>query len=119
MILEGTLLPIDWTAADAPYHPVRHKRHGMNSRSSPFRSDTCSGPRPALPGSAHDLTAARHHGVIDALTETGLKCWADNAYQGAGGPVRVPFRVRPLKRPSTLRLTLRMSPRVMRRSNRG
>jgi len=53
---------------------------------------------PALPGSTHDLTAARHHGIIDALTETGLKCWADKAYQCAGGPVRVPFRGRRLKR---------------------
>jgi hypothetical protein len=53
---------------------------------------------PALPGSTHDLTAARHHGIIDALTEAGLKCWADKAYQGAGGPVRVPFRGRRLKR---------------------
>lgn len=34
---------------------------------------------PALPGSAHDLTAARHHGIIDPLAEAGcLKCWADS-----------------------------------------
>jgi hypothetical protein len=52
---------------------------------------------PALPGSTHDLTAARQHGIIEALTEAGLRCWADKAYQGAGGPVRVPFRGRRLK----------------------
>ncbi|MER5688349.1 transposase family protein [Streptomyces sp. NPDC002205] len=49
-------------------------------------------------GSTHDLTAARQHGIIEALTESGLKRWADKAYQGAGGPVRVPFRGRRLKR---------------------
>lgn len=38
----------------------------------------------ALPGSTHDLTAARVHGLIDALAEAGLECWADKAYQGAG-----------------------------------
>ncbi|GHG41149.1 hypothetical protein Shyd_79750 [Streptomyces hydrogenans] len=53
---------------------------------------------PALPGSTHDLTAARHHGIIEVLTEAGLRCWADKAYQGAGNPVRVPFRGRRLKR---------------------
>lgn len=53
---------------------------------------------PALPGSAHDLTAARTHGIIDELAAAGLKCWADKAYQGAGLPVRVPFRGRRLTR---------------------
>lgn len=50
------------------------------------------------PGSTHDLTAARHHGIVDALTAGRLKCWAAKAYQGAGRPVRVPFRSRRLKR---------------------
>ncbi|MFE3654164.1 transposase family protein, partial [Streptomyces sp. NPDC059152] len=48
--------------------------------------------------STHDLTAARRHGITEALADAGLKCWADKAYQGAGGPVRVPFRSRHLKR---------------------
>lgn len=62
-------------------------------------SDGCCGPRPALPGSAHDLTAARTHGIVDALPDAGLKCWADKAYQGAGRPpIRVPFRGCRLKR---------------------
>ncbi|AHH98965.1 hypothetical protein KALB_5603 [Kutzneria albida DSM 43870] len=29
---------------------------------------------PALPGSAHDLTAARTHGIIDALTTADIPC---------------------------------------------
>ncbi len=33
---------------------------------------------PALPGSTHDLTAARTHGIVNALTDAGLKCWADS-----------------------------------------
>ncbi|MFD3532387.1 transposase family protein, partial [Streptomyces sp. NPDC058661] len=53
---------------------------------------------PALPGSTHDLTAARKHGMVDALAAADLKCWADRAYQGAGRPVRVPFRGRRPKR---------------------
>lgn len=42
---------------------------------------------PALPGSPHDLTAARTHGIIDALADVDVKCWADKAHQGAGRPV--------------------------------
>lgn len=53
---------------------------------------------PALPGTTHDLIAARQHRIIEALADVGLKCWADKAYQGAGGPVRVPLRGCSLRR---------------------
>lgn len=53
---------------------------------------------PALPGSTRYLTSARTHGIIDALVVADMKCWADKAYQGAGHPVRVPFRGRRSKR---------------------
>ncbi|MFF5772168.1 transposase family protein [Streptomyces californicus] len=98
VILDGTLLPIDRVAADTPYYSGKHKRHGMNVQvlADPFGRLLWASP--ALPGSTHDLTAARQHGIIDALADAGLKCWADKAYQGAGRPVRVPFRGRRLKR---------------------
>ncbi|MFF9757707.1 transposase family protein [Streptomyces sp. NPDC014344] len=98
VILEGTLLPIDRIAADTPYYSGKHKRHGMNVQvlTDPFGRLLWA--LPALPGSTHDLTAARQHGIIEALADAELKCWADKAYQGAGGPVRVPFRGRRLKR---------------------
>lgn len=47
---------------------------------------------PALPGSTHDLTAARDHGLIDALTGAHVMTFADKAYQGAGATVRTPFK---------------------------
>ncbi|MET8685243.1 transposase family protein [Streptomyces sp. NPDC004732] len=97
-ILDGTLLPIDRIAADHPYYSGKHKRRGMNIRvlTDPFGRLLWASP--ALPGATHDLTAARSHGIIDALAEAGVKCWADKAYQGAGRHVRVPFRGRHLKR---------------------
>ncbi|MFE5301614.1 transposase family protein [Streptomyces sp. NPDC056632] len=98
VILDGTLLPIDRIAADPPYHSGKHKRHGMNVQVLPDPFGRLLWASPALPGSTHDLTAARQHGIIEALAEAGLKCWADKAYQGAGGTVRVPFRGRRLKR---------------------
>ncbi|MGW0565411.1 transposase family protein [Streptomyces sp. NPDC003016] len=98
VILDGTLLPIDRIAADTPYYSGKHKRHGMNVQvlTDPFGRLLWASP--ALPGSTHDLTAARTHGIVDALAEAGLKCWADKAYQGADGSIRVPFRGRRLKR---------------------
>ncbi|MFF2132979.1 transposase family protein [Streptomyces olivochromogenes] len=98
VILDGTLLPIDRIAADTPYYSGKHKRHGMNVQvlTDPFGRLLWASP--ALPGSTHYLTAARQHGIIEALADAGLKCWADKAYQGAGEPVRVPFRGRRLKR---------------------
>lgn len=97
-ILDGTLLPIDRIAADTPYYSGKHKRHRMNVQvlTDPFGRLLWASP--ALPGATHDLTAARSHGIVDALAAAGLKCWADKAYQGAGRHIRVPFRGRRLKR---------------------
>ncbi|MGW0886226.1 transposase family protein [Streptomyces sp. NPDC002671] len=97
IILDGTLLPIDRIAADTPYYSGKHKRHWMNVQVLTDPLGRLLWASPALPGSTHDLTAARTHGIINALAAAGLKCWADKAYQGAGRPVRVPFRGRRLK----------------------
>jgi len=45
---------------------------------------------PALPGRTHDLTAARTHAIIDALTRHQVTGYADKAYQGAGGTIATP-----------------------------
>lgn len=73
VILDGTLLPIDRIAAHTPYCSGKHKRHGMNVQvlTGPFGRPLWASPAP--PGSTHDLTAARQHGIIEALTESGLK----------------------------------------------
>jgi hypothetical protein len=38
-----------------------------------------------LPGSSHDLRAARTHGIIEALSSANMMTFADKAYQGARG----------------------------------
>ncbi len=40
----------------------------------------------------HDLTAARTHGINDALTSADVMTFADKGYQGAHGSVRTPFK---------------------------
>ncbi|MEV5129107.1 transposase family protein [[Kitasatospora] papulosa] len=92
VILYGTLLPIDRIAADRPFYSGKHKKHGMNVQvlTDPFGRLLWASP--ALPDAVHDIKAARTHGIIDALAEAELACWADKGYQGAGATVRVPFR---------------------------
>ncbi|MFF3613071.1 transposase family protein [Streptomyces sp. NPDC002580] len=77
---------------------LAHLRHGMNVQvlTDPFGRPLRASP--ALPGSLHDLTAARTHGIVDALAEAGPKYWADKAHQGAGDSIPVPFRGRRPKR---------------------
>ncbi len=94
VILDGTVPPIDRTAADRPFHSGKHKKHGMNVQviTDPFGRPLWASP--ALPGAVHDVRAAREHGIVDALAEAGIKCWADKGYRDAGGTVRIPRRGR-------------------------
>jgi hypothetical protein len=94
VLLDGTLLPIDRIAADRPFYSGKHKKHGMNVQVIADPHGRLLWASPALPGAVHDIKAARTHGIIDALEDAGVECWADKAYQGAGGTVRVPFRGR-------------------------
>jgi len=50
VVVDGTLIPIDRVAADRPFYSGKHKKHGMNRRSSPAptaRSCGCPGRCPA------------------------------------------------------------------------
>lgn len=87
VILDGTLLPIDRIAADRPFHSGKHKKHGVLTDPA----GRLLWASPALPGAAHDIKAARTHGIIDALAEADVQCWADKAYRGTGGTTRVPY----------------------------
>lgn len=94
MILDGTLLPIDRIAAYRPYHSgIKHTKHGMIVQvlDDPFGQLLWASAAPARRCSRDQ---GRTHGIIDALTDAGVRCWADKGYQGAGGTVRVPYRGR-------------------------
>ncbi|MDT0438674.1 MULTISPECIES: transposase family protein [Streptomyces] len=90
LLLDGTLLAIDRVAADRPFYSGKHKEHGMNVQviADPFGRLLRASP--ALPGAVHDIRAAREHGIVEALAEAGIQCWADKGYRGAGGTVRIP-----------------------------
>ena len=91
VLLDGTLLPIDRIAADRPFYSGKHKKHGMNVQVLTDRFGRLLWASPALPGAVHDVRAAREHGIIDALAQASVTCWADKGYRGAGGTVRIPY----------------------------
>jgi hypothetical protein len=96
VILDGTLVWMDRVADQRPYYSGKHKRHGVNVQVLADALGRLIWASPALPGSTHDLTAARTHGLVDALTEAEGPTLADKGYQGAGGTVRTPFKGRHL-----------------------
>jgi hypothetical protein len=91
-ILDGTLIAIDRVAVDRPYYSGKHKRHGVNVQVLADAAGRLVWASPALPGATHDLTAARDHGLIDALSSANVMTFADKGYQGAGGRVFTPFK---------------------------
>ncbi|MFI1995321.1 transposase family protein [Actinoplanes sp. NPDC020271] len=93
-ILDGTLIPIDRVADQKPYYSGKHKRHGVNVQVIADALGRLVWASAALPGWTHDLTAARTHGIIDALTSADVMTFADKGYQGARGSVRTPFKRR-------------------------
>ncbi|GIM92437.1 transposase family protein [Paractinoplanes toevensis] len=91
-ILDGTLIPIDRAADQKPYYSGKHRRHGVNVQVIADPAGRLVWASAALPGSAHDLSAARAHGIIDALNSAKVMTFADKAYQGARGSIRTPFK---------------------------
>ena len=100
VVLDGTLIHIDRVGmrakADRPYYSAKHKRHGLNVQVLTDPAGRLLWASPALPGSVHDVKAARRHGLVHALTGYDVPVLADRGYQGARGTVRVPFRGRDL-----------------------
>jgi hypothetical protein len=100
VILDGTLLRIDRVGMaggrDRPYYSGKHKCHGVNVQVIADPAGRLVWISPALPGARHDMGAAREHGIIDTLTQAGVRVIADTAYQGGGLMIRVPQRRRRL-----------------------
>ena len=97
--LDGVVIPTDRVKTPGPngadlWWSGKHKHHGGNIQviSAPdgwplWTSDV-------RPGREHDMTCARTHGVIDALTELrdDLIGLADLGYEGAADVLRVPIK---------------------------
>jgi hypothetical protein len=91
-ILDGTLIPIDRVADQKPCYSGKHRRHGVNVKVIADPAGRLIWASAALPGAVHDLSAARTHGIIDALTSAKVMTFADKGYQGVRGSIRTPFK---------------------------
>jgi hypothetical protein len=92
LVLDGTLIPIDRVRADRPFYSGKHKKHGMNIQVIASPDGTIvwvSGP---LPGSVHDLNAARIWGIVRELSKSGMLILADKGYVGAGPHIQTPYK---------------------------
>jgi hypothetical protein len=100
VILDGTVLRIDRVGMasdqDRPYYSGKHKAHGVNVQVIADPAGRLVWVSPAVPGSRHDIAAAREHGILDAIDHAGIHAVADTGYQGAGPNVAVPQRRRRL-----------------------
>jgi len=81
---------------DRAFYSGKHKCHGVNVQVIADPAGRLIWACPALPGSRHDIAAAREHGILDAIDTAELSTLADTGYQGAGPTVRVPQRRRHL-----------------------
>ena len=94
-ILDGTLVAIDRLGGDNNrlYYSGKHHRHGVNLQAlvDPRRGDLVW-ISDRLPGSTHDLTAARVHDIITMTARAIVEVLADKGCQGAGGTVITPHK---------------------------
>jgi hypothetical protein len=97
-ILDGTLIPIDRLggANNRPYYSGKHHKHGVNLQRLIDAAGRLLWISDGLPGSVHDLTAARSHNVIAVTAMSEIQTLADKGYQGAGGTITTPIKGRNL-----------------------
>ncbi|MFG1711351.1 transposase family protein [Nonomuraea sp. M3C6] len=107
--LDGTLIYTDRISTPGPngadlYWSGKHKHHGGNVQVISAPDGWPIWVSAVRPGREHDLTCARTHGLVEALsraaTETALITLTDLGYEGAGEMFRMPF-----KKPKDGRLT--------------
>lgn len=72
LVLDGTLIPIDHVAADRPFYSGKHKKHGVNLQVIASPDGTIVWVSVPLPGSVHDLKAARIWGLVRELAASGI-----------------------------------------------
>ncbi|MEV4591315.1 transposase family protein, partial [Streptomyces chartreusis] len=83
VLLDGTLAECDRVGDGQADYSHKHRRHGVNVQVVTDPDGRLLWLSPALPGSTHDLTAARTHRIIRVCEHQGVPTVADLAYQGA------------------------------------
>jgi hypothetical protein len=97
VLLDGTLAECDRAGDGRADYSHKHRRHGVNVQVVTEPGGRLLWLSPAMPGRAHDLTAARTHRIIRICERQGVPILADLAYQGAGPCVTTGIKRRPLR----------------------
>lgn len=84
VLLDGTLAECDRVGDSRADYSHKHRPHGVNVQVVTDPQGRLLWLSPALPGRAHDLTAARTHRIIRICERQGVPLLADLAYQGGG-----------------------------------
>lgn len=98
-ILDGTVVRTDRLggANNRRYYSGQHHHHGVNLQGLTDPSGRLIWISTGLPGSVHDLTAARAHGVFTSINRAGLYLYADKGYaSGEADLLLVPYKGRQL-----------------------
>ncbi|WP_089107898.1 transposase family protein [Streptomyces hyaluromycini] len=97
VLLDGTLAECDRVGDGRADYSHKHRRHGVNVQVVTDPDGRLLWLSPALPGRAHDLTAARTHRILRICERQGVPILADLAYQGGGPWVTTGIKRRPLQ----------------------
>jgi hypothetical protein len=92
VLLDGTLAECDRVGDSRADFSHKHRRHGVNVQVVTDPDGRLLWISPALPGRAHDLTAARTHRIVRICERQGIPVLADRAYIGAGSWVTTGIR---------------------------
>jgi hypothetical protein len=97
VLLDGTLAECDRVGDSRADYSHKHRRHGVNVQVVTDPDGRLLWLSPALPGRAHDLTAARTHWIVRICERQGVPILADLAYQGGGPWLTTGIKRRPLQ----------------------
>jgi hypothetical protein len=97
VLLDGTLAECDRVGDGRADYSHKHRRHGVNAQVVTDPGGRLLWLSLALPGRAHDLTAARTHRIIRICERQGVPILADLAYQGGGPWATTGIKRRPLQ----------------------
>ena len=117
VVLDGTLIPIDWVAADRPFYSGKHCKHGMNLQVIASPDGDILWVSGALPGSVHDKKAER---IWASWTSWRPQAWSPWPTTGTRAPRTRRSRIgaRTSRNPRSGQPRPRETPRTRRASER-
>ncbi|MCK9878343.1 MULTISPECIES: transposase family protein [Frankia] len=102
LILDGTVVRTNRVRAlNRLYYSGKHKYHGINLQGLTDPHGRLLWISDGLPGSTHDLTAARAHHILDTVDRAELYLYADKGYVGGEGTRLLVPHKKPPKRDLT------------------